>query len=191
MSNDKKVTWQRQLVIPLLGFGVLCLLTAFVLSFIASDELLVQKVPATGGIVGPFTITDDGTVLDVEVSQALPLQTWSDVSVGLLDARKQWLIGFGGEFWHESGYDGGRWEEADSEYHASLTIPDDGRYYLQVKPQNNLRASAPGNHAITVRANTRGFSTIPHFAVGIVAIVLGLLLSFISGGGIFAALKES
>ncbi|MDN5862179.1 MAG: hypothetical protein L0H19_01895 [Salinisphaera sp.] len=191
MSEPQKKSWMGRLVLPLLGFGVICLITAFFLSFIASDQLLLDKVPATGGVVGPFTIKEDGTVLVAEVSQSLPLQTWSFVSLALLDQKKQWLIGFGNEFWHEAGYDGGRWEQAVSSYEATLTIPKDGQYYMQVKPENNMRPAAAAGNEITVRLTTRGFSTIPHFAAGMIAIIAGLILSFVSGGKVFSALKET
>lgn len=193
MRNDRKNSWKRLLVAPLLSFGALCLLTALVLSFISSEEILKDYVPAaTGGIVGPFTIEEGGTVLSVEVSQSLPLQTWSFVSLALLDERKQWLIGFGDEFWHESGIDseGYHWNEAVAEYEAHLTIPEDGRYYLQVKPESNLRGNTEYKF-IFVRLTARGFSTIPHFAVGILAVIIGLSLSFISRGTAFTVLKET
>lgn len=191
MIQKPQGSWKQRLVLPLLGFGVVCLVTSFALGFVASKVVLTDQVPAIGGIVGPFAIAKNGTVLTVDVSQSLPLRAWSFVSVALLDARKQWLIGFGDEFWHESGNDDGYWEEADTHYEATLTIPEDGRYYLQVKPENNMPPNAATGNVITVRATTRRFSTVPHFAVGMVAVILGLILSFVSGGHVFRALKES
>lgn len=189
MSMDNNKSWMSQLSLPLLGFGALCLVTAFFLSF-AGGETLVDKqaVPASGGVVGPFTIEEGGTVLDVEVEQTLPLQTWSYVSLGLLNENKQWLIGFGGEFWHEAGRG---WEEADREYEATLTIPDDGRFYLQVKPDTDMSARQAKGNPIYVEVATQGFSTIPHFGAGILAILLGLIFNVIGGGKLFGVLQES
>lgn len=192
MNETKPRSWKQRLILPLMAFGIACLITSFFLGFVASEDIMTnQVVPASGGIVGPFTIEDNGTVLEIEIDQRLPLQTWSFVSVALLDENKQWLIGFGDEFWHESGYDGGYWEQSVNQYEANLTIPDDGRYYLKIKPQTDMRPAVATKHDIYVSMTTRGFSTIPHFAAGIIAIIISLILNFMTGGGLFAMLKET
>lgn len=191
MDKKPKRSWMGQLALPLLGFGVLCLLTAFFLGFVASEKLLYETVPASGGVVGPFAIEEDGTVLDIEVHQNLPLQTWSFVTLSLLDQNKQWLIGFGDEFWHESGYDGGSWEQAQADYEATVTVPKRGKYYLKVKPQTNMSKVSASQGSIYVKLTTRGFSTIPHFATGIIAIILSLIFGKLGGGGLFGFLKET
>lgn len=191
---SKQRSWARKLILPLLGFGVLCLLTSFFLGFVASDKILSDYVPASGGIIGPFTIEEGGTVLDVTVSQQLPMQTWSFVSIALLDEDKQWLIGFGGEFWHEEGYDDGYyWNQADSQYQATVTVPEDGRYYLQIKPDTDMQPAQVADSTIFVEATTRGFSTIPHFAAGILAIIAAFGLLFFGvglNGDLMRVLKE-
>lgn len=193
MTAANTASWQRKLSPIFLGFGALSLATAFVLSFAGSEQILRETVGPRGGTLGPFVIGEDNTVLTAKVNQRLPLGSWSFVTLALLNAQKEYLIGFGGEFWHEAGVgsEGYRWEQADDGYEASLTVPEDGRYYLDVKPENNLPPAAAKGNAITVTLTTRGFSTIPHFAAGIIAVLIGLLLSFIGKGSLFSMLKET
>lgn len=75
---------------------------------------------------------------DVEMRQTIRgTNYWSFVTVEVLDDDGDYLTGFGVEFWHESGYDEGRWEESDTRESAFVTIPKAGTYTLAVLTESN------------------------------------------------------
>lgn len=178
---------------PLLGFGVICLITAFILTFIGNSRLFHDSVSARGGIIGPMTIQQAGTILDIDVNQSLPVNHWSFVSLSLLDKDMTWLMGFGGEFWHEKGYDseGYYWNESDRKYDATITIPKAGTYYFQVKPESNMTSRQTLGNKISISVDKQGYSSIPHMAAGIIAIVLAFIFSWLGRRNMLDALKES
>lgn len=186
----------------IIGVGIVSLLTAAY--FNSGDRLAFESLPANGGTVGPITITDPGTVLQVTVKQpqTLPTRrssrgfgsygttsnsTWTFVEGEVLDEDEQYLFGFGEELWKETGYDGSYWTESYDEFDLKVTIPDPGTYYLgfttQVAP-----GSSPGT--MQVRVDRMRGSAIPHFVFGIVAILLGLLLRFMTSNAVASSMSE-
>lgn len=192
MPSNPKMPKKRIVSRLLLAFAALSLVTSFFLSFSGEEQILAETVPSTGGTIGPFEIEEAGTVLTARVRQTLPVNTWSSVSLGLLNAQKQYLIGFGDGLWHEQGYDEGYyWNEAVSAFEGTVTIAEPGQYYLEATPESNLSAIQQRNNPIRVTASTQGFSSIPHFGAGIVALIAGLLLNFFGKGTAYTMLKES
>lgn len=128
-----------------LGFGAACLLGVFaVMVGPPGAELIQKEVSPEGGVLGPITI-EERTWVWVEVEQDIEsgagtrYQRWSFVTAELLDENKNYLSGFGGEFWHYAGYDGGdRWREAEDEYDATIFIPSPGTYYVRLKTEANV-----------------------------------------------------
>ena len=63
---------------------------------------------------------------------------WSAVTGNVLDQDKNYLFGFGQEFWKESGYDSdGRWTESKTKYDMKVTLPK-GIYYLEFEQNGPL-----------------------------------------------------
>ena len=129
----------------ILGFGAACLLGVFVVMVgPPGAELVNQEVTPTGDVLGPITI-EERTWVGVEVEQTIEsgrgsrYQRWSFVTAELLDENKNYLSGFGGEFWHYAGSDGGeRWREAEDEYEATILVPTSGTYYVRLKTEANV-----------------------------------------------------
>ena len=179
-----------------MAIGVVSLLTAAY--FTTSKRFLTDRLPSTGGIVGPLEITEAGTVLEIRVDQALNLSggrrsfgtrsTWSFVSGEVLDAEQEYLFGFGDELWKESGYDGTYWTEAKDDYELKVTMPEAGTYYLEFTtelPQIG-RAARGSAGPIVVRIDRATGSAIPHLMLGIALILGGLVMRlFASGAALF------
>ncbi|CAN7668849.1 hypothetical protein ASC89_27510 [Devosia sp. Root413D1] len=174
-------------------FGLLGLLTSLVLGVpldkIFSGSLkyapaLEDPTPLEPGeqfaaldyaMVGPFTIARPGQSIWVSVKANLPVNSWVFIEGELLDARQNYLMGFGSELWHETGYDDGPWDETDNNYNLNLTIPEAGEFYLNFKTQGELR---PERIEVNIR-RTRG-SNIPHLIFGIVTLLAGLVMNEIA-----------
>lgn len=123
--------------------------------------------------VGPFRINKAGVVLSVAIKASLPDQSWAFVEAELLDDDKDYLFSFGNELWSESGYDdGGPWHESDDSYVMKLTIPQAGAYYINIKTQGTVTPQP-----INVRVSRRLGSSIPHFAFGVIALLIGFALN--------------
>lgn len=177
----------------LFGFSALCLLTSLVLNLFAGSDLLTDTVSSKGGNIGPITLKKDNTVLLAEVSQDVPRDHWSFIGLELQDHTKTYLTSFGDELWSEDGYDseGYYWQESVKNYTAKVTVNKAGTYYLKVTPDNNFKPGQQRSHKIKVQLQTQSFSTIPHFAAAIIALILALLMNFIGGGLSRQLLTES
>lgn len=91
-------------------------------------------------VMGPYKIDDANTILHAKVEQRMPLNTWSNVTISLLNAKKQYLTGFGDGFWHEDGRDaeGYYWNQQVNSYEAKLVVNKPGEYYLKVSPESDF-----------------------------------------------------
>ncbi|SMC71010.1 hypothetical protein SAMN05880593_10554 [Rhizobium sp. RU36D] len=128
-------------------------------------------------LIGPFKIHDSGQVVKVQISTNILVNRWSFVEAELLDNQKEYLFSFGKELWHETGNDDGVWEEADEAYEMKFTVAEPGDYYLKIKTQGDY---TPGVITVSV-ASTVG-SSVPHFAFGVITLVIGLVLNEVSNG---------
>jgi hypothetical protein len=132
-----------------LAFGTACLVGVFAMMIGMPGSVDVDtEVDATGGTIGPVTV-EGRTWVTMEVHQPIEggtgtFQRWSFVTAELLDAEKEYLASFGGEFWHYAGYDDGYWDEADESYSATLLVPSSGTYYVRLKAESNVGASLRG-----------------------------------------------
>ena len=169
-----------------IAIGVISLMTAAY--FTSGERLTRQTVPPNGGIVGPLRLDEPGTVLEVHVQQPQNARsgttdvfgtssTWSFVSGEVLDDEHEYLFGFGDELWAETGYDGSSWSEAKSSYDLKVTIPEAGTYFLGFETESppNVQPSD-----VTVTIDRKRGSAIPHFVLGIGAVLLGLFLSLVA-----------
>ena len=161
----------------LLLFGVVCYITSCAMDTTSGVDIEQQMAPS-GGEVGPFTV-DAGTVLEVEVEQRIDrargtFRRWSFVTAELLDENKNYLTGFGGEMWHEVGYDDGYWREQKTEYVNKITVPTDGTYYMRLKTQSDVSMRELSPIEVEIRG-TLG-SSLPHHVAALFAFVVGGVL---------------
>jgi len=131
----------RAVGIVLSLFGLLCIVTALVLSGSGKRELKA-KLPPEGGQVGPVVVKKANTVLAINVEQQFRVDGWSYLEGEVLDADENYLFGFGDELWAESGYDEGNWHEEKNDYDLYVTIPEPGTYYLGFVGQVGLPAGS-------------------------------------------------
>jgi hypothetical protein len=183
-QNKRKST--RNLSYILLGFSVLFLVTALVLD---SDVgvLAREELPGSGGLVGPVRIGENNSVVEVQIAQYLTRnRQWSFITGELLDSNKRYLTGFGDELWYEEGRDSeGRWVESDRNFEDKLTIRKRGQYYFKFNVESNASPDRLPN--IRVEIAKKMASSVPHFAGGIILLIVGVILN-IKGGGLLASL---
>lgn len=182
LTEDRALLIARLLAFGVVGLGVLSLLTSFY--FMSGTRIVGQTLPANGGTVGPFTIDQPNTVLRVSVRQNVPLPpgyatnrgSWSFIGGEVLDEDEEYLFGFGGELWSETGYDDSRWTEYDNEYSINVTLPEAGVFYIEflVEAAGDVQLSP-----IQVAIEKLPGSSIPHFVLGIGLILLGLLMRLV------------
>jgi hypothetical protein len=161
----------------LLLFGVVCYITSCAMEVNTGVDI-EQNLPPSGGDVGPFTV-DGGTVVEVEVEQRIDrgrryFKRWAFITAELLDENRNYLTGFGGEVWHEAGYDDGYWREQETEYQTKITIPRDGTYYLRFKTESDVSTSELSPIEVEVRGNLG--SSLPHHLAALFAFVVGGVL---------------
>lgn len=149
LRNQVAAWWRpmQALQRPLLGFGVLCLITAIGMSLRPAQVSIEQEVDPMGGTIGPVAVPDNNVEAglriyqDVEEGTGSYYQRWSFITVEVLDEKKEYLSSLGGDVWSYAGYDDGSWEEEDEEYTATLQFPSAGQYYIQLKTEANVGRS--------------------------------------------------
>lgn len=142
---------------------------------VADDPIEPGEQVATRdyAVIGPFQVQQAGTVIKASFASNLPLNSWSFVEAELLDQDRDYLFSFGKELWHETGVDSdGKWTESDISYEMKFTVAEPGTYFLNIKTQGS---AMPGRIRVML-ATTIG-SSIPHFAFGIITLVIGLIMN--------------
>jgi len=162
----------------LMLFGVVCYLTSCVMDMGSGLEVN-ETLPATGGTLGPVQVEEPNTVLDVTIRQTIDrtsgaFKRWSFITAEILNDKKQYLTGFGGELWHEAGYDVGYWRENKRSFNAKVTLPDAGTYYFRFKQESDVQPSKLSQ--MKVEASGDLGSSLPHYVAGILALILGAVL---------------
>lgn len=137
-------------------YAFICFFTAIVFSCGQGQEI-TKRVPIKKNdtaqvsvkeeqIVGPIEVNEDNTVYSVDVKHPIAANSWSSITVELLDENKKFLMSFGEELWSETGYDSeGAWAESKEDFSIKVTIPKKGKYYLRLEgdasPSNLTRAA--------------------------------------------------
>ena len=143
LHNEKETLWDKRL--SWIGWS---LMIFALLSFIAEhyfDEPLTDtpkqqfELPRKGGVAGPFKVMQDDATIKFHVRQlGVPLGKWYAVDVEVLDDKKQYMFGFGDEFWHESGHDSdGSWQQAHERMAMHAHFEKAGEYYLKLSYETN------------------------------------------------------
>lgn len=169
MKNNTK-----QLGVIFIAFAFLCFFTSCYMD--STKSKLKETLQSEGGIIGPINVKKDKSVYEITVYQPISWDgEWSHISGELLDEKKEYLIGFGDEFWKESGYDSeGHWSESKTKYDSKLTIPKKGIYYFKFVGEKSKRV----NSNIYVTIEQKRASALPSFAFGILSLIVGIFLSW-------------
>ncbi len=140
-----------------------------------AGKSLKESLPAAGGTIGPIEVKKDYSVYLIRVKQAIKSYgAWSFVSGDVLDENREYLFGFGKEFWKESGYDSdGTWYESVSDYDMKVTLPKKGAYYLRFNADMS-RPGAGGDIQVTVQPKYG--SSLAHFILGIIGIIACIIV---------------
>lgn len=112
-------------------FSVLCIISAFWLDSPLTEKTYV--LPENGQKIGPYEVTDNSAVYEFKLYQDLELNSWSYLTLELLDQDSSYIYGFGKDLWHEDGRDSdGYWRESNLDYNIKCTIDKKGVYYFNV-----------------------------------------------------------
>ena len=161
-----------------IGFGIICLLTSWVLSS-QTGFSIKQRFPPDGGKFGPIEIREENTVMEIAISQRVENRQWSNIEARVTDAHNNDLFGFSEELWFEKGYDSdGAWQEGKSKYDISVTFAKPGRYFIDFTAQNS---QSYGAGDIFVEANQKVGSPIAHLWLGLLSLVIGVVIIYLTG----------
>ena len=178
----KQSSTKNQIGLIFLFYAGLCFMTSLYFNS-SSGEMVQGNLLTTGGEIGPIKVEKDNTVYSVNVNQKLNNSgDWSFVSGDVLGENKEYLFGFGKEFWRESGYDSdGAWSEKDDNFEMKVTFNKAGIYYLSF---NTEMSSETAGSEVNVTVEPRKGSALAHFILGIFSIIIGLfILFFMQDGG--------
>lgn len=159
-----------------LGYAVLCFITSFWFNSNVGKGALKATIPASGGIIGPLLVKEKNSVYLVTVSQNVNDGAWSFVSGDVLDENKNYLFGFGAEFWDERGRDSdGPWHESNERFNLKITFPKPGKFFLNF--QSEMKTSMAGS-SINVALKKKRGSALAHFILGLFSIVAAVGILF-------------
>lgn len=180
-----KLKTSSQIAIALVIFGFICLISALVVNF-SRGKSIYKSLPSQGGIVGPIQVKKDRTIYLVKVSQSVSNREWSAVTGNVLDQDKNYLFGFGEEFWKESGRDSeGSWTETKNKYEMKMTLQK-GTYYFEFESERSHNVS--GN--ITIAVYRKIGSPLPFLIAGIIALIIGVVLNEIANQTLTKIVEE-
>jgi hypothetical protein len=198
-NNDDNTDYLLSIILICVVFSILCFMTSWFFTFstedktypqtafikdITIDEDEAQQNSAFGLVVnskdqkyktipvGPIQINKPNTVYYFDITSDIPVNSWGFLEGEILDKNKDYVFSFGKELWHETGYDEGRWEEADEIMDYKITFPDKGTYYLQVKAES----PQPLNYAKITISKLNG-SSLPHLWLGIFGIIAAIIFN--------------
>ncbi len=168
--------WKKQLsiiAISIMIFGVVSLITSFILNFSTGKEISKKLLPE-GGIVGPVSVKKNNSVYKIWIRQSIRNnKDWSFLTCEVLDQNKKYLFSFGKELWKESGYDSdGSWSESVTESSMKINL-EKGTYYLKISSDKAPRVQ----NSIYVSVKRKIGSALGFLIIGILAIIFGAILN--------------
>lgn len=162
-----------------LVFGIICLLTAWILSS-HTGYAIKQNFPSSGGKFGPIKIHEVNEVVELKIAQHVGDRHWSAIEAEVVDAKNNYLFAFSEELWFETGRDSdGPWQEGKRNYDISVTFPEPGNYFINFSSENS-RSSSVGQ--IRIEANKKLGSSIAHLWLGFISLIIGVAILYFSGG---------
>ena len=172
-----------------IGFSFLYLATGF---FFNASTNTVERTVSTANPYGPITTSKKDTLVEITLRNRQVRQSWNNVEVEVLDSGQRSITAFGGEFFHESGYD---WTESERTRSVKVVLPKPGNYYLK------FNATGASAHARTVKDLTdstyldvsieykRGGSEVLNW-LGIIILIIGIILNEIRNQSILTMIGK-
>lgn len=156
-STYKSGAQIRGVALMLWLFVLACAITSIYMQGSISPPIKKMFRGGEKKVLGPIKVKSPNSVYWIDVKQSIPMYAWSSVSVEVLDEDEEYLMGFGDEFWAESGYDSdGSWSETYNDYRGRITLPEAGTYYLGLEVESMQGVSTP----ISVKVYPKRGSTI-------------------------------
>ena len=172
------IDWGKLSFVVIL-FAVLFAATAFVFSIESSGK--PQRVAASA-LFGPIQIKRANELVTFELTHFSPRESWSYVEGEVLSADKKTVMSFGGNYYHESGYEGSRWTERQKEQTVVARFPKPGQYYLKFKVESGAKYSKKGidvtrETTIAVRTirHLGGSGMLDYVAILLILVAFGLM----------------
>jgi hypothetical protein len=141
-AQDPERTYVAYAIL-LFAYSLVCFTTMFYLGSTVSRPIS-SKAFADDTTLGPLNVARKNTVYEITVKEDLPLQgsageVWNSITVSLLDANREFLMGWNDEVWAAAGRDSeGAWRESRSRISAKITIPEKGAHYLRFQSEGNI-----------------------------------------------------
>jgi hypothetical protein len=136
------------------------------------------------GQTGLFHVAEQNTVFRATVTTGpLPNNSWVAPELELVDFEGAFLMSFGKELWHETGYDEGHWDESDTEMQSKFTLDGPADYNLQ------LLATGTAGSTFRLRLERLRGSSLPATAALVIMLVLAVGLNEIRRQSVFRLLN--
>lgn len=115
-------------------------------------------------------------LIDLKMNNTLPMNTFASVDVSVIDPTGEDLFELSKDFWHESGYDEGYWEESDYNSGGRFVPPDGGNYTLEVA----LGERSPGVESMNLQVAIYENTFLPSWFWGyaVLAGIFGIIMFF-------------
>jgi hypothetical protein len=175
-TSGKQNPWQDsgidlgKLATVFIVFGLLSLLTSW---FYSTSTKRVANVLLQDSIsyshIEAIRVVEDDEVYALSFDFNLSTQSWSQVSVEVLDNDKNYLFSFTEEASYYLGIDWVERKDADT---MNITFPKAGTYYLKFAVEGNKPP-----YSVKVLVSKKRGSTLPHLWFGIIIIIIGIILN--------------
>ena len=178
VSNINPLLVDEEREKTLLQTGLVFMIFAFLcwgmeFYFSGGYESKQASLPLNGGVFGPLIVTGPASTYKISLSQnAIALKVWNAVDIEVLDAEKNYLFSFGDEFWHESGYDEGNWDESKKNMQMKVHFEKAGVYFLSISAESNASFTTANNGYVLTVSRNRG-SSLAFKWLRIFSLVLG------------------
>lgn len=191
ITDPRKQQSYKRVALVFLVYSVLCFITYLIFDS-NSGTVIKEMLPPSGGEVGPIEAKKDNSVFLIKVKRHIPTSgAWSFVGGDVLDANKEYLFGFGKEFWKERGYDSdGYWTEEDTNYDLKITLRRRGKYYLKFNVETSRASIGTG---IRVEVHPKQGSALAFFILGIVSLLISgatWAIANVEGGAMLEAIFD-
>ena len=129
-----------------IGFVVVvfAFLYAVTAAFFSTSDRSLSKSVRAADLYGPITVKRSNRVIRIAIKNSGPSEGWAFVEGEVLNAKKETVLSFGGNYWHESGYDDGYWSERKAQEDVVVRFPNPGTYFLKFKVEGGRKNERKG-----------------------------------------------
>lgn len=178
LERIKKKQLGAALAILLLVFSLLCAVASV---YYGRDvgPLMAKQFDGNGGIIGPLEVTEPNTLYEFRAIRSVPYGSWSFVGIELMNDEGEYLMGFGDEFWAETGYDSeGRWTESYNEFSTNVVIPSAGVHFIKVNVESPDSRKLNTPVYVSIQQRVGGVFLFKVFMV--LGLLIGIFISFVN-----------